>query len=254
MFHRHSLQSASHVPTHVPLPQVTCIAPNISNCEHTLNTLRYADRVKERHPETGNLSVNVLGASSPKRSRRLSRASSVPIGHVSSEPSVAASYEDTESESVFESHDDESESLLLNAEMENDDEGEESYGDSDDLLDDLLRNTPHKVSRASLTNGRRATSGQPKSTGSDKTGRNKTFETLVSTHRSVMTEMLGMVKQEMALVNKADSDRDTIDKYMEELDNLHRKQIAMIQSVEDVSVKRRVFSSFVLVLSCRLTL
>jgi hypothetical protein len=26
---------------------IACIAPNISNCEHTLNTLRYADRVKE---------------------------------------------------------------------------------------------------------------------------------------------------------------------------------------------------------------
>lgn len=39
----------------------------------------------------------------------------------------------------------------------------------------------------------------------------------------------------MALVNKADSDRDTIDEYMEELDALHQKQLAMIQTVEEVS-------------------
>lgn len=31
---------------------IACVAPNISNCEHTLNTLRYADRVKERNPDT----------------------------------------------------------------------------------------------------------------------------------------------------------------------------------------------------------
>jgi ribosomal 50S subunit-associated protein YjgA (DUF615 family) len=50
-----------------------------------------------------------------------------------------------------------------------------------------------------------------------------------------MTEMLGMVKHEMQLVNKADSDRDTIDEYMAELDTLHQKQLSMIQSVEEVS-------------------
>jgi hypothetical protein len=34
---------------------IACISPNIGNCEQTLNTLRYADRVKERDPETGEL-------------------------------------------------------------------------------------------------------------------------------------------------------------------------------------------------------
>lgn len=43
------------------------------------------------------------------------------------------------------------------------------------------------------------------------------------------------LQYEMALVNKADSDRDTIDEYMAELDALHRKQLGMIQSVEEVS-------------------
>jgi kinesin family protein 2/24 len=35
---------------------VACISPDIGNCEQTLNTLRYADRVKERNPENGALS------------------------------------------------------------------------------------------------------------------------------------------------------------------------------------------------------
>lgn len=31
----------------VPLPQIAMISPGLSSCEHSLNTLRYADRVKE---------------------------------------------------------------------------------------------------------------------------------------------------------------------------------------------------------------
>lgn len=37
---------------------VACISPDIENCEQTLNTLRYADRVKERNPESGALSTS----------------------------------------------------------------------------------------------------------------------------------------------------------------------------------------------------
>ena len=32
---------------------IACVSPNIGNCEQTLNTLRYSNRVKERNPETG---------------------------------------------------------------------------------------------------------------------------------------------------------------------------------------------------------
>lgn len=39
---------------------IACISPNIGNCEQTLNTLRYADRVKERNPETGELSPGMI--------------------------------------------------------------------------------------------------------------------------------------------------------------------------------------------------
>ena len=48
------------------------------------------------------------------------------------------------------------------------------------------------------------------------------------------------LQHEMTLVNKADSDRDTIDEYMEELDALHQKQLAMIQTVEEVSCPRTI--------------
>ena len=46
---------------------VSCVAPNMKNCDHTLNTLRYADRVKERDPQTGQLSASVEASSRIKR-------------------------------------------------------------------------------------------------------------------------------------------------------------------------------------------
>jgi len=45
---------------------VACVAPNLTNCEHTLNTLRYADRVKERDPH------NSQPISKPNKERRQS--------------------------------------------------------------------------------------------------------------------------------------------------------------------------------------
>lgn len=174
---------------------VACIAPNISNCEHTLNTLRYADRVKERNPETGNLSSNVASISNTKETRRLSRSSSVPF---SIESSLA-------NNSAFISNEDEVESFVSQSRYESEDlqdmESDKEYegvsvGDSDtDLLDDLLRNTPHQERRAPQSNGRHV---QPGSNGSEKSSESRLgkeqFEALVSTHRAVMTEMLGMVK------------------------------------------------------------
>jgi hypothetical protein len=48
---------------------VTCVAPNMKNCDHTLNTLRYADRVKERDPLTGQLSSSVASSHKIKRDK-----------------------------------------------------------------------------------------------------------------------------------------------------------------------------------------
>jgi hypothetical protein len=42
---------------------VACVAPNMKNVDHSLNTLRYADRVKERDAQTGELSASVAASS-----------------------------------------------------------------------------------------------------------------------------------------------------------------------------------------------
>lgn len=42
---------------------IACVSPNIGNCEQTLNTLRYANRVKERNPDTGETDRHAVVAS-----------------------------------------------------------------------------------------------------------------------------------------------------------------------------------------------
>lgn len=53
----------SFVGQHGRSVMIACVSPNIGNVETTLNTLRYADRVKERHSETGALPNTGVGGS-----------------------------------------------------------------------------------------------------------------------------------------------------------------------------------------------
>jgi hypothetical protein len=55
---------------------IACVSPNIGNVETTLNTLRYADRVKERNSDTGELSVSVAKPQPTNGGKFTRRASS----------------------------------------------------------------------------------------------------------------------------------------------------------------------------------
>ena len=69
---------------------VACCAPNTNNVEHTLNTLRYADRVKERDAATGLVATVVANNGSNGRHKRASisapgvRPSTAPVSNSSS--------------------------------------------------------------------------------------------------------------------------------------------------------------------------
>jgi hypothetical protein len=58
-------------------------------------------------------------------------------------------------------------------------------------------------------------------------------EGLVATHRSVMSSMLLMVKNEMALVNSVDADRDGLDDYLAELENIQQTQLSLISKLQE---------------------
>jgi kinesin family protein 2/24 len=191
---------------------VACISPDIGNCEQTLNTLRYADRVKERDPESGALSssyeqpirLNPIQMTSQLEKQESSEEQAVPVPE-----SFASSSQDTEDS-------EDSESSVT-----------KPYQSDADMavLDDLLSTSPHE--RPQMV----AAPASPIASAT----KHKAGESLVAAHRAVMASMLTMVKDEMTLVNTVDADRDGLDDYLAELQNLQSTQLDLISKLRGVS-------------------
>lgn len=182
---------------------IACIAPNLSNCEHTLNTLRYADRVKERNSENGTLSASVIDNSrmqSSKRSRRYSRVLETP----------------KKSEEEFLSEDEEADAVVSVSDSKYEEEG-----DDEGLRDLLMSPNTAELDRV-LTE-----TPEPK-VDMIRRSQEARIDSLIATHRECMAEMLTMCKDEMTLANSADGDRDNIDGYLEDLGKIHEKQCTML--------------------------
>lgn len=213
---------------------VACVAPNMANCEHTLNTLRYADRVKERDALSGNVAAAVAEASSavPRKKkftdptsisssqRQAQRPATAPVGS-------SRSFDSGRSKDSFEE--------LLNA---GDDGGSSSdLYDGDLLVEDGSHGDDRRATSDSLildrllgddSDDENSTSAIPK----PPTNR-ETAQSLIETHRTVMAEMLHMVKREMTLVNSADADRETMEEYLLELEAAQEKQLGLISGLRD---------------------
>ena len=170
---------------------VACISPNIGNCETTLNTLRYADRVKERNPSTGEVSTAVSQAAKSKKARETSAKTKTSNGARHRAPIQTA----TSSISLASENSGLLDDLL----------GSPNSDDIDLVLDDK---TPTPVARGKST-----------------------LSSVVRSHKSAMTTMLAMVKDEMTMVNKVDADREGLDDYVAELAELQEKQLRMIASL-----------------------
>ena len=199
---------------------VACISPDIGNCDQTLNTLRYADRVKERNPETGALAA---GYEQPTRLRPMGQP--VLPSPTNSEHSV-----DKEESSLV----DPSES----SPMGNDDSMREasfrrtfsavSDGGDTAVLDDLLSSSSPESSSVPALALTEDSDAPPPRSSKDRAGAE-----LVAAHRTVMSSMLAMVKDEMMLVNKVDADRDGLDDYLVELEAIHRTHMEYVTTLRN---------------------
>ena len=230
---------------------VACIAPNISNCEHTLNTLRYADRVKERDSLSGNLSHKVACS----RKQRVSSSSSSYVTNKGITDLTVDEYccDDSSSETIQETEDYNNNNNNNNnnnyesappviAEENSDDELLAEFDCDESIVSAAPASTTPKnytgaasadhatPDFAKILSTRKKTPG---SSSSRRSIRGKPSENLINTHRAVMTQMLGMVKQEMELVNTADADRTTIDNYLDELGKIHKKQVNLLASLHE---------------------
>lgn len=169
---------------------VACVAPNMNNCEHTLNTLRYADRVKERDPETGGLSAKVMAACKVvKKAKKI-----MPL------PSTANSMSKSErgefgEKSVRQQKIGSSRESQI-AEDEVDWSSEDEYHEETTTLESSGRvnefsspeNEKLPSSRTSLTSRQRVQQSQKV------IAKNEASKSLIMTHRKVMSGLLQSVK------------------------------------------------------------
>jgi kinesin family member 2/24 len=244
---------------------IACIAPNMSNCEHTLNTLRYADRVKERNPKTGALAASRIASTrvrSSKLSARLSSSFGVDAPEIDKEENLfkecLQDHYDEDDAELFESTSYHEQYVEENEDSSHhetyvDDNEENSYHEKDIEVND--ENSYYgSISEFSVNNEKRDMTkvdssfnvSTNKFSRSERIQTDKSTEaaTLIACHRKVMSEMLGMCKAEMAIANKVDQDRDVIDSYLDELEGLHEKQCEMLSSLhEKLIVYRRARST-----------
>lgn len=208
---------------------VSCVAPNMKNCDHTLNTLRYADRVKERNPETGELSAAVAAHSRIQRDEAEDLRVRLPPRPLTA---PAASFRIERDESSDESEDDDipppppdNEAHQFRA----DDAAEEksaysefSYDKSVDSLEEVLRSSDTLPSAPAMVE---TTSKPPKAKD------DPAAQSLIATHKTIMSKLLLMLQHEMTLVNDTDANRDNIDEYLKELGSLSDQQLSLISTL-----------------------
>jgi kinesin family member 2/24 len=194
---------------------VACISPDIGNCDQTLNTLRYADRVKERNPETGGLAP---GYEQPTRLR--------PPGQAQLPSPLNSEQPDDDDSLIDPSENSPTVSDLRENSFQRTFSAVSDGGDTA-VLDDLLSSSSPESSIPALAPTEDSEAPGPKSS-KDRAG-----DELIAAHRSVMASMLSMVKNEMALVNKVDADRDGLDEYLVELEKIHRTQMEYVTTLRN---------------------
>mmetsp|Transcript_17634 Transcript_17634/g.20303 ORF Transcript_17634/g.20303 Transcript_17634/m.20303 type:complete len:387 (+) Transcript_17634:636-1796(+) len=229
---------------------VACVAPNLNNCEHTINTLRYADRVKERNPDSGDPAHGPLESSRMNNIPKLESSKS-DLFRPSTAPSQSEVLDDDESgdnqqnrpatEAMHHSFDYHSttqkkrDDYVSEKDITLTDGMHESQYDilsdasddkidvvSGDLLDDIFNDaTDENVEMTLNDSGYLNRRVKEAST------------SLTSTHRSMVQEMLKMVKHEMKLVNGYDADQDNSDDYLTELEMIQKEHLRMIEKVRE---------------------
>ena len=179
------------------------VAPNMKNCDHTLNTLRYADRVKERDPHTGALSAAVAANSRIKRDQNdiarvkvparplTAPATSFRVDHMDSSddeevppPPVHKDHLFQDENNYFDSN---RQDNRIDHKLNHSDPFDDYKSvDSDDLdsLEEALR-SENDVNPKDLPTPAKAVNEAKKA---------EAARSLISTHRSIMQSMLSMVK------------------------------------------------------------
>ncbi|KAL9350700.1 hypothetical protein Peur_057955 [Populus x canadensis] len=203
---------------------ISCISPSSGSCEHTLNTLRYADRVKSL--SKGNTSKKDVLSST----LNLRESTSVPLSSVLP---VASAYEDDANDAWAEQ--DERDDF--------DASEEESYEQEKPIWKENGKLEPYNLSisedKIQKPNGQTKWRDMPKSnlknshSDNDLNALLQEEEDLVNAHRKQVEETMNIVREEMNLLVEADQPGNQLDGYVTRLNAILSQKAAGILQLQN---------------------
>ncbi|KZV26092.1 kinesin-13A [Dorcoceras hygrometricum] len=198
---------------------ISCISPNAGSCEHTLNTLRYADRVKSL--SKGNSKRDVLSSTVNLKESTTQPLSSIMPPTSTFEDEAGDSWLDqTEKDEYEEDFYEQEKPSLKNSKAES-----FNFSTSDD-----------KTKRA---NGQVKWKEPPKSemaysnSDDDLDALLKEEEDLVNAHRRQVEETMDLVREEMNLLVEADQPGNQLDDYISKLNTILSQKAAGILQLQN---------------------
>ncbi|CAK8535786.1 unnamed protein product [Lathyrus sativus] len=199
---------------------ISCISPSSGSCEHTLNTLRYADRVKSLS-KGNNSKKDVLSSNF-----NLKESISVPLSSV-----TAPTYEDHTADAWQD-------------ENEGDDFSppEEYYEQVKPPLKKNVRMEPYAITDdrlkkpSGLVKWKDLPKAEPKPTNSEEDELSALLqeeEDLVNAHRTQVEETMNIVKEEMNLLVEAGQPGNQLDDYVKRLNTILSQKAAGILQLQN---------------------
>ncbi|KAL0425052.1 UNVERIFIED_CONTAM: Kinesin-like protein KIN-13B [Sesamum radiatum] len=200
---------------------ISCISPNSGSCEHTLNTLRYADRVKSLSKGNNSKKDVLSSTTNLKESITQPLSSVVPPASTFEDDTGDSWPEQTDREEYDEDfYEQEKPSWKKNSKIDS-----YNFSNSDD-----------KVKR---TNGQTKWKEPPKSemkysnSDEDLNALLKEEEELVNAHRKQVEETMDIVREEMNLLVEADRPGNQLDDYISRLNSILSQKAAGILQLQN---------------------
>ncbi|KAK4349919.1 hypothetical protein RND71_029232 [Anisodus tanguticus] len=200
---------------------ISCISPNAGSCEHTLNTLRYADRVKSL--SKGNNSKKEVSSST------LNLKESTTLSYSAVVPSTSTFEDDTGDSWPEQTDKDEYDEDFY--------EQEKPIWKKNEKLDGYnVSNSEDKMKRANAQPKWKEpprTEAKYSNSDDDLNALLKEEEDLVNAHRKQVEDTMNIVREEMNLLVEADQPGNQLDNYISRLNTILSQKAAGILELQN---------------------
>ncbi|XP_030970859.1 kinesin-like protein KIN-13B isoform X1 [Quercus lobata] len=200
---------------------ISCISPSSGSCEHTLNTLRYADRVKSLS-KGNNPKKDILSSTF-----NLKESTTVPLSSV-----PASNFEDD----IIDSWPEQTERDDFDATEESYEQGKPLWKKNGKLEPFNLSTSEDKIRKPNgQTKWGDLPKVEPKKSHSDDdlSALLQEEEDLVNAHRKQVEDTMNIVKEEMNLLVEADQPGNQLDDYVSRLNTILSQKAAGIMQLQN---------------------